>query len=80
MITSTKVFKQQQTDKVISQKCLRCHDFLTTKFHKNIHNFLKHYADGKKKPFDIKPIEMKQIGSITTYEIIVGKHNQDYNF
>lgn len=60
---------------------MRCNDFLTTKFHKNIHNFLKHYTDGKTKPFDNKAVEIKQIGSIITYEITVGnKHNQHYNF
>ena len=54
--------------------------FLTTKLHRNIHNFLKHYTDGKAKPFDNKPKEIKQIGSKITYEFAVGKYNQDYNF
>ena len=42
-----KLFKQQQINEIICQKCLRCDDFLTPKFHKNIHNFLKRYVDGK---------------------------------
>ena len=73
-----KVFSKN--NKVIRQKCLRCNDFITTKYYQNRHNFLKHYSDEKSSTFENKPIEIKITGDITTYEITVGKHGEYYNF
>ena len=46
-----KIFKDSKK-KTVCQNCFRCNDFLTTMNHKNVHNFLKHYVDGKPKPFE----------------------------
>ena len=64
-----KVFSKN--NKIVCQNCFRCNDFITTKYHQNAHNFLKHYSDGKSTPSENKPIEIKSIGDITTYEITV---------
>ena len=37
---------------------MRCNEFLTTDKHKSVHNFLKHYDEGKDIPFEDKPIEI----------------------
>ena len=53
---------------------------LTTKLHQHHHNFLEHYSDGKTLPFEEKPIAIKNIRDLTTYEISVEKHGEYYNF
>ena len=58
----------------------RCNQFTTTKEYQRIHNFLEHYSDGKKLPFEEKPIEIKNIHGLTTYEISFEKHADYYNF
>ena len=67
-------------NKIICQKCFRCNKFLTTKNHKNLHNFLKHYADGKTNPFKDKPKEIKEIGDQKSYGISYNKHGEFYDF
>ena len=57
----------------------RCNEFITTKEHQRRHNFLEHYSEGKKLPFEEKPIEIKELQGLTTYEISFEKHG-DYNF
>lgn len=49
-------------------------EFLPTKKFKIIHDFLKHYDDGKFDPFEEKPIDISQCGNILTYQILVKKH------
>ena len=39
-------------------KRVRCEEFLTTDKHKSVHNFLKHYDDGKNIPFEDKLIDI----------------------
>ena len=70
----------QSKNKVICQKCFRCNEFFTTKNHKKVHNFLKHYPDGKTKPFEDKPTEIKEIGDLKSYEISYNKHCESYDF
>ena len=41
----------QIKDKSLLKGCLRCDEFLVTYKHKAVHNFLKHYDDGKTIPF-----------------------------
>ena len=67
-------------NKIICQKCFRCNKFLTTKNRKKLHNFLKHYADGKTKPFKDKPKVIKEIGDQKSYEISYDKHGEFYDF
>ena len=64
----------------ICQKYLCCNDFLTTNKRKVLYNFLKHYNDGKTKPFEERPIEMKKSGNITTHEITVGNLGIFFDF
>ena len=65
---------------IICQKQLRCDDVLTTNKHKVLPNFLKHYSDGKRKPFEERPIDIKKSGNIMNYKITVGSHGKFYNF
>ena len=39
-------------------KHVRCEEFLTTDKHKSVHNFLKHYDEGKNIPFEDKTIDI----------------------
>ena len=61
-------------------ECCRCNEFITTKEHQRRHNFLEHYSDGKKLPFEEKPTEIKNIQGFTTYEISFEKHADYYSF
>ena len=61
-------------------ECCRCNGFITTKEHHRRHNFLEHYSEGKKLPFEEKPIEIKELQELTTYEISSEKHGDYYNF
>ena len=42
----------QTKNKYLLKNCVRCNEFLTTKKHKAVHDFLKHYDDGKSIPFE----------------------------
>ena len=42
---------------------------MTKENHKEVHNFLKLYANRKTKPFGDKPIEIKDIRDLKSYEI-----------
>ena len=37
--------------KAFSKNCVRCNEFITTDRHKRVHDFLKHYDEGKCIPF-----------------------------
>lgn len=47
-----------------------------------IHDFIEHYPypNGKRNPFEDKPIDIKHLGNITTCEILVNKNLDYYNF
>ena len=49
-----KKFFNESKNKILCQKCFKCDEFLTIKNHK-VHNCLKHYVDGRTKPFENKP-------------------------
>ena len=51
------------------KQCVRCSKFLTTEKYKSIHNFLKHYDEGKSVPFEEKPIDIVRIHGLTIYSI-----------
>ena len=55
----------------IFHKCFRRGDFLSTEDFKVKHDFIKHYDDGQNIPFEDKPVQIKQTGAITSYEISV---------
>ena len=47
--------------KLYVKKCFRCDEFVTTKNHKNVHNFLKHYFDGKKSLLKINQWKLRKL-------------------
>ena len=60
--------------KSILKKCVRCSEFVTTEKHKSIHNFLKHYEEGKSVPFEDKPIDIVRFRGLTIYSTEFQKH------
>ena len=56
---------QIKNNKSILKQCVRCSEFLTTEKHKSIHNFLKHYEEGKNVPFEKKPIDIVKLHGLT---------------
>ena len=59
----------QIKDKSVLKRCLRCDEFLVTDKHKAVHNFLKHYEDGKSIPFEQKPLNILKLPGLTIYSI-----------
>ena len=70
----------QIKDKAILIQCIKCDEFLTTDKHKAVHNFLKHYEDGKSIPFEKKPIDILKLPALTIYSVMYSKHKDSYNF
>ena len=64
----------QLKNKTILKQCIRCNKFLTTDKQESIHNFLKHYDEGKKISFEDKPIEVLRFPGLTIYAIEFQKH------
>ena len=60
---------QIKNNKSILKLCVRCSEFLTTEKHKSIHNFLKHYEEGKNVPFEEKSIDIVKFHGLTIYSI-----------
>ena len=60
---------QIKNNKSILKQCVRCSEFLTTEKHKSIHNFLKHYEEGKNVPFEEKSIDIVKFHGLTIYSI-----------
>ena len=69
----------QIKDKSLLKRCLRCDKFLATEKQKTVHNFLKHYEDGKTIPFEEKQLILK-LPSLTLYSIEFRKHQNVYDF
>ena len=42
----------QIKNKTVLKRCVRRDEFLTTDKHKSVHNFLRHYDEGKNIPFE----------------------------
>ena len=70
----------QSKNKSILKHCVRCNEFLTTDKHKSVHNFLKHYDEGKDIPFEDKPIEISRFPGLKIYSIKFKKHKYFYDF
>ena len=71
---------QIKNNKSILKQCVRCSEFLTTEKHKSIHNFLKHYEEGKSVPFEEKTIDIVKFHGLTIYSIEFQKHKDLYDF
>ena len=70
----------QINDKILLKRCLRCDQFLVADKHKAVHNFLKHYDDGKTIPLEEKPLDILKLHALTTYSIEFRKHQNLYHF
>ena len=70
----------QVKNKAIYRQCIRCDEFLVTEHHKAVHNFLKHYDEGKSIPFEDKPVEVQKHLGWTIYSIKFQKHKDYYDF
>ena len=70
----------QVKNKSVLKNCVRCKEFLATEKHQSIHNFLKHYEEGKATPFEDKPIDVVKYFGLTIYLIEFKKHKDFYDF
>ena len=70
----------QIKDKNLLKRCLRCDKFLVTEKQKAVHNFLKHYEDGKTIPFEEKPLDVLKLPALMIYSIEFRKHQNFYDF
>ena len=70
----------QIKNKSILKQCVRCKEFVTTEKHKDIHNFLRHYEEGKSVPFEKKPSDILGFHGLTIYSIKFQKHKDFYDF
>ena len=70
----------QIKDKILFKRCWRCDKFLVTEKQKAVHNFLKHYEDGKTIPFEEKPHDIFKLPALTIYSIEFEKHQNFYGF
>ena len=70
----------QTKNKFLLTNCVRCNEFLTTEKHKAVHDFLRHYDDGKSIPFEEKPLDILRYPALTIYSIEFQKHSNFYDF
>ena len=56
-------------NKAFLKNCIRCNEFLATKKEKAVHDFLKHYNDGKNIPFEERPLDIIKYPALTIYQI-----------
>ena len=59
---------------------MKCKDFLTTEKHQSVHNFLKHYEEGKATPFEDKPIDVLKYFGPTIYSTEFKIYKDFYDF
>ena len=53
---------------------------MATKKEKAVHDFLKHYNDGKNIPFEERPLDIIKYPALTIYQIEFKKHKNLYSF
>ena len=70
----------QSDNRAFLKNCLWCDQFLTTKKEKAIHDFLKHYNEGKDIPFEEKPLDVVRYPSLLIYQIEYNKYSNHYSF
>ena len=59
----------QVKNKSLLTNCMRCNEFLTTEKHKAVHDFMKHYVDGKSIPFEERLLDILKYPAPTIYSI-----------
>ena len=70
----------QIKNKSLLKHCVRCNEFLTTEKQKSIHNFLKHYEEGKSILFEDKPVDIVNYPGLLIYSIEFKKYKDFYDF
>ena len=65
---------------MLLKNCVRCNAFSNTEKHKSVHNFSKHYNEGKSIPFEDKPIHIMSFPGLTIYSNEFQKHRELYDF
>ena len=70
----------QSNNKTFLKNCVRCNKFLTVQKEKAVHDFLKHYEEGKNVPFEERPPDILRYSGLTIYSIEFKKYNNFYNF
>ena len=66
----------QSKNKALLKHCVRYNEFLTTEKHKLVHNFLKHYHEGKSIPFEDKPTGIMRFSGLTISSSEFQKHGE----
>ena len=61
------------------RRCVRCEEFIPTIRFKLVHDFLKHYDEGKNIIYE-KPLNITKVGKITKFEINYQEHSSFYDF
>ena len=69
----------QSNKKTLSKNCIRYNEFLATEKQKAVHDFLKHYDEGKNIPFEEKSLDIVRFPGLTIYYIECKKHSNFYD-
>ena len=80
VLLSLKIKKTYWTIICLITNCIRCNEFLATEKQTAVHDFLKHYDDGKSIPFEEKPLDIVRSPALTIYSIEFQKHSSFFNF
>ena len=70
----------QSNNKTLLKNCIRCNEFLATEKQKAVHDFFRHYDEGKNIPFEEKPLDIVRYPGLMIYYIEFKKHSSFYNF
>ena len=70
----------QSDNRAFLKNCLRCDRFLTTKKEKAVHDFLKHYNEGKEIHFEEKRLDIIRYPALLIYQIEYKKYSNHYSF
>ena len=70
----------QLNNKTFLKNFVRCNKFLTTQKEKAVHDFLKHYCEGKNVPFEERSLDILRYSGLSIYSIDFKKYNNFYNF
>ena len=70
----------QSNNKVSLKNCIRYNQLLSTQKEKAVHDFLKHYNEGKSISFEVKPLDIVRYPGLTIYQIEFKKYINFYAF
>ena len=70
----------QSNNKTLLKNCIRCNEFLATEKQKAVHDFLKHYDEGKNIPFEEKLLDIVRYPGVSIVSSEFKKYSSFYNF